>query len=81
MSKHKYIRADCGPAFTQPKGLYGPLTSLRTLLASNVRLPTNCNLPLRRRSRKGCDWVHRCVGACAWSLRCVNVGPESALKA
>ena len=42
---------------------YGPLTSLRTLLASTARAwrgpPRNGNPPLRRHSRKGCDWsVH-----------------------
>ena len=41
------------------QGAYGPLTSLRTLLASTVRAwhvpPRNCNLLLRRHRRKGCD--------------------------
>ena len=42
------------------QGAYGPLTSSRTLLASTVRFwrapSRNCNLRLRRRSHKGCDW-------------------------
>ena len=42
------------------KGVYGPLTSSLTLLASTARAgrapPQTCNLASRRRSSKGCDW-------------------------
>ena len=78
-------RLSCGSTSMQSKGVYGPITSLRTLLASTTRPwrapPKNLNLALRPRS--SCDWSanvnltqnqnrftsHDCVEGSAWSLR------------
>ena len=47
-------RADYGSTSTQRKGVYGPITSLRTLLVSPARALRNH--PSRRRSGEGRDW-------------------------
>ena len=68
------------------KGVYGPLTSLRTLLASTARArhvpPKNYNLASRRRSSKGCGWsAHQNPTqnqnrfTTAWPSCCVDVEP------
>ena len=55
------LRLSYGSTSTQRKGVYRPITSLQTLLASTARAwraPTkNVNLASKRRSSKSCDWT------------------------
>ena len=51
-----FLRLSYGWTSTQREGVCRPISSLGTLLASRPDVPDDCNLVLRQRSSKGCDW-------------------------